>query len=265
MKDSPLGLAAISRLIATKFCCLAQLSAPINQDIDIPDPLPQASKAAQLRDTISLKFPFLEYSILNVLYHANSAQKNAIEQGDFLINFPSQRWLFLSNTLERYDVRRYMKSVSLIYIFAEKNLADLIRIHPQRESCFDVENEGYGHEQFGPPIFAARATSSHEAVQVFLEVQAETQPQKPLLYDLCKRYAENRNKQTYFGRNFTFSRQRSVSSYVAEEGDEVIFNFLCAAGKLDVESEGWRNRTPLSWAITLRQEAAIKLLLEKGA
>jgi hypothetical protein len=53
--------------------CLAQLNASINKDIDIPDPLPQASKAVQLRETIGLKFPFLEYSVLSILYHANSA------------------------------------------------------------------------------------------------------------------------------------------------------------------------------------------------
>ena len=109
---------------------LAQLNASISQDVDIPDPLPQASKAAQLRETISLKFPFLEYSVLNVLRHANGAQQNAMEQGDFLADFPLQRWIFLNNTLERYDIRRYTESVSLLYILAEKNLADLIRIHP---------------------------------------------------------------------------------------------------------------------------------------
>jgi ankyrin repeat protein len=242
-------------------CCLAQLNASISQDVDIPDPLPQASKAAQLRETISLKFPFLEYSVLNVLRHANGAQQNAMEQGDFLADFPLQRWIFLNNTLERYDIRRYTESVSLLYILAEKNLADLIRIHPQRESCFDVE-----YERYGLPIFAALATGSYEAVQAFLEVQAEIKPQKPPLHHLCKQYSENRNKRTNFGRNFTFSRQRSVFSHVAEQGDEVILTFLCASGKLDVETKDKNyGQTPLSWAAEKGHEAVVKLLLEKGA
>ncbi|KAH9203588.1 heterokaryon incompatibility protein-domain-containing protein [Leptodontidium sp. 2 PMI_412] len=88
-------------------CCLAQLNASINKDVDIPDPLPQASKASQLRETISLKFPFLEYSILNILHHANGAQQNAMEQGDFLADFPFQRWIFLNNTLERHHRRTW--------------------------------------------------------------------------------------------------------------------------------------------------------------
>jgi hypothetical protein len=73
-----------------------------------------------------LKFLFLEYSVLNVLRYTNGAQQNAIEQGDFLADFPLQRWIFLNNTLKRYDIQRYTESVSLLYILAEKNLADLI-------------------------------------------------------------------------------------------------------------------------------------------
>ena len=243
-----------------KSFCLAQLKASISQNVDIPDPLPQASKAAQLRETLSLKFPFLEYSVLNVLYHANGGQKNAMDQGDFLTDFPLKRWVFLNNTLERHDIRRYTESVSLIYILAEKNLADLIRIHPQRESCFDVQSERYG-----PPIFAALATGSHEAVQTFLEVQAEIQPGERQLYHLCKQYSENRYKHTNFGRNFTFSKQRGLTSYIAERGNEVILAFLYASGKLDVNSRDRHNRTPLSWAASNEREAVAKLLLEKGA
>jgi ankyrin repeat protein len=241
-------------------CCLAQLNASIDQDVNIPDPLPQASKAAQLRETISLKFPFLEYSVLNVLCHANSAQRNEMWQGDFLADFPLQRWLFLNNALERFDIRRYTESVSLLYILAEKNLAALIRIHPQREFCFDVESERYGL-----PIFAALTTGSQEAVQTILEVEAEIQLQEPLLQDLCKQYFENRNKRSSFGRNFIFSRQRSVFSHIVEQGDEIFLTFLCASSKLDLKSKDRSGRTPLSWATEKGHEAVVKLLLEKGA
>jgi hypothetical protein len=241
-------------------CCLTQLNASINQDIDIPDPLPQASKAAQLRETIGIKFPFLEYSVLNILHHANSAQQNEIGQGDFLAKFPLQRWIFLYNALEKFDIRRYTESVSFLYILAEKNLANLIRIHPQRESCFNVESERYGL-----PILAALATGSHEAVQRFLEVQAEVHPQEPLLHHLCKQYSEKRNKRTNSSRNFTFSPRRSIFSHVAELGDGVILAFLCALGRLDLESKDRYNSTPLFWAAKNGHEAMLEPLLEKGA
>lgn len=76
----------------------------------LPDPLPEASKAADLRAAISLKFSFLEYSVHNVLHHTNHVQQNAIDQDDFLTNFPLKRWIFLKNALEQFEDRRYTES-----------------------------------------------------------------------------------------------------------------------------------------------------------
>jgi ankyrin repeat protein len=240
-------------------CCLAQLSA-ISQDFYIPDPLLPAPEASQSRETISLEFPFLEYSVRNILLHANSSQQNAIDQREFLATFPLQRWILLNNALERAKIRRYTESVSLLYLYAEKNLAALIRIHPQRESCFEVETERYGL-----PLFAALATGSHEAVQSFLEVQAEIQPHESSLRQLCKQYAAKRNKRTCFGLSFNFSRHESLFSHLAKQDDEVLLIFLYASGKVDVKSKDRLDRTPLSWAAERGHEAVVKLLLEKGA
>ena len=241
-------------------CCLAQLNASISQGVDIPDPLPEASKAVQLRETINLKFPFLEYSILNVLHHANSAQHNAIEQANFLAKFPLQQWKFLNNALERYQIRRYNDPVSMLYILAEKNLADLIRIHPQRESCFDVENGRYG-----PPIFAALVTSSSEAVRVLFNIQAQIQPSMSPLHDLCKQYCQDKEKWATLGLGFTYSRKRGVLSYVAEYGDEILLSFLIESGQSALDTVDIDNRTPLLWAAKRGHEGIAKLLLEKGA
>ncbi|MCJ1360858.1 MAG: hypothetical protein MMC33_010867 [Icmadophila ericetorum] len=238
--------------------CLAQLNAPISQDVDIPNPLPQASKAAKLQDSISLKFPFLEYSVLNVLYHANGAQQNAIEQRDFLTDFPLQQWIFLNNTLERYDVRRYKKSVSILYILAEKNLADLIRIHPQRQSSFNAEDEHYGL-----PFFAALATGSNEAVCMFLNIQAETQPSMSPLHDLCKQYCQDRKKWANFGRDFHFSRRRVVPSYVTVHGNEILLAFLIELGQCMPDSKDKDGRTLLLWA-AMRGHEGIVLNCESG-
>lgn len=57
--------------------------------------------------------------------------------------------------LERYSVRQYTTSASLIYILAEKNLADLIRIHPQKCSYLRME-----HRRYGVPFLAALALES---------------------------------------------------------------------------------------------------------
>lgn len=213
-----------------------------------------------MRETITLKFPFLEYSVLNVLHHANSAQQNAIEQDIFLVKFPLQRWKFLNNALERYEIRRYNDPVSMLYILAEKNLADLIRINSQRESCFDVENGRYG-----PPIFAALATNSSKAVRILFDIQAQLQPSMPLLYDLCKQYCQDKEKWATLGRDFIFSRKRDILSYVAEYSDEILLSFLIESGQSAPNSVDIDNRTPLSWAAKRGHKGIVKLLLEKGA
>ncbi|KAL6228878.1 hypothetical protein BDW75DRAFT_125123 [Aspergillus navahoensis] len=150
-------------------CCLAQLNASITQHVNILEPLPKPS--IKLRESIVSAFPFLEYSVLSILQHANSAQHVGIDQRAFISDFPLQRWIFLNNPIERYEVRRYTRTVTLLYILAERNLADLIHIYPHLESWLDV-----GNERYGPPIFAARATKSHKAAQALLEAQTRTQP-----------------------------------------------------------------------------------------
>lgn len=100
-------------------CCLAQLSASINLEVEISDTLPPT---AELKETLKLKFPFLEYSVLNVLHHANCAQKHGMEQNSFLATFPVPRWVLFNNAYERHAIRRHKSSVSLLYIIAERGL-----------------------------------------------------------------------------------------------------------------------------------------------
>ena len=248
-----------------KNCCLIQLNAPIRQSVDIsvdiPDTPLQGAEAAQLREELRLKFPFLEYSVLNVLNHANHAQRHGIEQGEILTDFPLPQWLVLNNSLERHVVRQYKKSVNLLYILAEKNLADLIRIHPQKQSCFDV-----GEERYGPPLFAALATGSHEAVQALL--QNLPRPGQHLGFpplDLCAQYYQNEeDKRTNFGRSFTYSQRKGVLSYLRERGDETIFLAFLLSSPIEVDAKDSRGRTPLSWAARNGYEAIVRLLVDTG-
>ncbi|KAM3080399.1 hypothetical protein ACMFMG_005354 [Clarireedia jacksonii] len=227
-----------------KNCCLAQLNAPISREVDI------------------LKFPFLGYSVLNILYHANSAQRNAIEQGDFLTELPLQQWIFLNNLLEKDDNKRYTKSASILYILAEMNLADLIRIYPYSESCFDFKDERYG-----PPIFAALATDSNEAAQALIGNEAKTKPLTSPLHDLCKQYCPEKkcSRRHSIIRGFTFSpQQRTVLSYIAEYGNEILLLFLLSLGKYIPDVKDKNGETPLWWAVRYGNEGVVKLLLDTG-
>ncbi|RDL34650.1 uncharacterized protein BP5553_07778 [Venustampulla echinocandica] len=242
-------------------CCLAQLNTLIEKDVDIPDPLPQStSETKEMRDVIRMKFPFFEYSVINILSHSNSAQQNGVDQAGFFSDFPLPRWIWLNNALEKDKVRRYTMSVSMLYLLAEKNLADLIRVHPERKSCFNIEDERYGL-----PFFAALATKSSKAICSFLDIQAETQPSKSPLYNLCKQYCQDRNKWANFGRSFCFSQRKSVPSYAAEYGDEILLSLLIELGGYMPNSKDKNGWTPLYWASRNGHVEVVKLLLEKGA
>jgi ankyrin repeat protein len=243
-----------------KQCCLNYMSIDIATHLNIDTPLPKASsqEAAALRLSVAKIFPFLQYAVQNVLYHADVAEGEGVNQKDFVQNFQLADWINLDNLFERHEIRRHTPNVSLLYILAEGNMSNLIRVHPSNLSCFEVENERYGL-----PLFAALATGSDDAVRTFLETQAEIQPQTSPLHGLCKQYCQDRNKRTNFGRDFTFSPHKGVLSYVAEHGDEILLAFLLSQGECMPDSKDKSGRTPLSRAAENGHEPVVKLLLAK--
>ncbi|KAK6598120.1 hypothetical protein H4I96_09072 [Botrytis cinerea] len=274
-----------------KNCCLTQLNAVVNQkvikyfnfsesnfwecrNIKYPFlntthpqtgiPPAQRSKEAQSRfqEEIKSRFPFLDYSVSNILYHANLAQQNYIEQADFLATFPTHLWVFVNNYFENHEIRRYTESVTTLYLFAERNLASLIRICPRKNSCFDVEEQRYG-----PSIFAALATESHEAVHALLDIELETYPSDSLVHGLWKQHCLNGIKSINIGRSFTYSRKRDVRSYLSDNDLEIPLIIILGSekyiGKLDEGIEGGEN---LLFRATVRaQDIVARFLLESGA
>lgn len=244
-------------------CCIAQINASISQQVGIPDPLPPVSQAAELRKTINLRFPFLKYSVHNVLHHSNLAQRNAIDQGHFLSEFPLQRWITLNNALEQYDIRRYTDSVSPLYIFGEKDLADLILIHPQRKLCFQIEAE-----RCGAPILAALANESHQAVQIFLKVQAENESPTSPLRRLREQQEQQKNKRTKFARDFTFRRRKGILyDLIDHDAEAVALAFVLNSQNRGepVKLSNVPDLELLSLAIKRRHEALAKFLLERSS
>ncbi|KAJ4387255.1 hypothetical protein N0V93_007844 [Gnomoniopsis smithogilvyi] len=246
-------------------CCSAQLNTSVNQHVEIPEPLPKALDAAELRTTMSSKFPFLEYSVSNILRHANGAQRNNMHQEQFLAGFPLARWIFLYNALQRDDFSRYTESASLLYILAEKNLADLIQHHDQKESCFRVEAEWYR-----APIVAALATGSRETVQLFIRACAKNEPPTSLLYSLYQQY--DYDEETIFIivllKSGDFEPEYRLGptalSWAARNGHEAAVKLLFEKGA-EIEAKDTSSRTALSWAAGDGHEAIVKLLLKKGA
>jgi ankyrin repeat protein len=244
-----------------KHCCLKYMSISIT-DLNIGNSLPKASseQAVHQRQSTDKIFPFLEYAVRNILYHANTAEGSGVSQTSFLRTFQLADWIKLDNLFAGHETRRHTLNASLLYILAEHNMGNLIRSHPSNPLWFEVE-----HERYGAPIFAALAANSGEAVETFLNAQARIEPPTSLLHSLCEQYYQNRKKPT-FGRDFTFSRERGVLSHLAEQGDEVIIlASLLASDKLDINSTDSSGRTPLSWAAGRGHEAVVTLLIDKGA
>lgn len=243
-------------------CCLAQLNAEISKNVSIPDSLLPASGAQQLQESLSLKFPFLKYSVHNVLNHSDLAQRNGLDQGHFIANFPLERWILLNNALEKHDIRRYTTPVRLLYILAEMNLPSLIRIHSGTWSCLQ-----FGAERYCAPILAALANSSREAAGACLRALADNEPTTSPLHGLCEQYEEDDKRVTKFSRDFKF-RPTSIIYDLSTHGYHAVAQaFLLSSHNLSVSvtSKDVRGQTPLCYAAIKGYEAASRFLLQKGA
>ncbi|MCJ1288448.1 hypothetical protein MMC26_007806, partial [Xylographa opegraphella] len=244
-----------------KHCCLTYMSIDVFSALRIPEDLPKATSlhATHLRKLATDTFPFLEYAVQNVLHHADVAEGNGIAQATFVRSFSLNRWIKLDNLFERHEVRRHSDEMSILYVLGERNMSNLIKARPSALSCLEV-----GEERYGPPLFAAMATGSKEAVQAFAEALHRDQVTGSRPYETYSQYCEDKNNSTYLGREFKFSKRRDVISYLAELGNEIILALVLGSWKASIDSKDKNGQTPLSWAAANRHEAVIKLLIDTG-
>jgi hypothetical protein len=242
-----------------KKCCLEYMSINLSTHLDLSTPLPKASSqpATDLRELATKMFPFLDYAVHLVPYHADAAQSSGIGQGDFIQDFPLAYWIKLTNLFEKHEVRRYTPKASLLYILAESNMSNLVRIHPSNLSYLELEDERYGL-----PFFAALAMGSREVVRTFIDLELQKQTTTSKSRELYSQYCCNERKQAVFGRDFKFSKRRTIPSYVAENGDEIVLAFLVDTGKISADNNDKEWGTALSWAAQKGHEAVVKFLLQ---
>ncbi|UKZ63159.1 uncharacterized protein TrAtP1_004389 [Trichoderma atroviride] len=224
-----------------KDCCLTQL---MSQDTHLLECLLKDPQEVEVRNSINLKYPFFEYATLNLFYHANAAQKNGIEQKNFLSSVPLQRWISSNNALEKYNILRYSDSATMLYIFSEKNLPELIGIHSEK-NFFEVCDDRYG-----TPIFAALANNSREVLEAFLRSQAENLPRESAFHDLYRRYCQHGNIKSSLRRDFIFSRKRGVFYHLLQAVDDIFTHAYISCNKVEVDksSMGSSGMTPLHYA-----------------
>ena len=252
-----------------KDCCMAQVKAAIDQNVHTPStPLETNNEADQYRELIRSKFPFLEYSILKVFHHTNSAQRSGLDQRAFLGQFPFDSWKSLHNHLEKTEIRKYGEGGSFHYLLAERNLADLIRLFPLRGSCFSPEGGVRFPPRYGPPLFAALATGSTEAAHVLLEAEVQGKPSEPRFRGAIQQCLEETKKLGVFNASFRFSKKRGPLSHLAEAAHPTLIEIMLDSAVADIDVNFHNtssHRSLLAYASKTGHPDTVTLLLKKGA
>lgn len=170
-----------------KQCCVPYMNMDVIRHV-VPSRLLAtfSDEATNLRQLAENKFPFLEYAVRNALYHAERAESNGLPQGDFIQNFDRLHWIKLRNLFEIVKPR-YTQRASLLYILAENNMVNLIRvamrIFPSRDPLCDEEEEYYG-----TPFLAARASGSEDTACAILKSEVDRHVSNSALHDLYTQY-----------------------------------------------------------------------------
>ena len=191
-------------------------------------------------------YPFLQYATQNVLAHANAAACT-ISQKEFLSLFPIIAWRVLSNHFEKFKVRHYGPSATLLYILSENGLSNLVRTMVQDDSQIEVWGGRYRY-----PLFAALASGSKDTVAALLKM--------PSIIEDGVDIAEGLD----FRKNLKSYENRTPLTWAAQEGRLGILRQLVKLGA-SVNSWDVRKRTPLSRAAGKNHTAAVRFLVESGA
>ncbi|KAF3289384.1 hypothetical protein TWF970_003165 [Orbilia oligospora] len=246
-----------------KLSCFNYINIDMSQDLPPSDTkLPSAAsqEASQIRKLASTKFPFLEYAVQNILYHADLASNNENSQEAFINDFPLGIWLFLNNLVEKFNVRRYHVQASLLYIFSDQGLSNLVRFEVKRVENIDIP--GFGRYSY--PITAALANGHEGTVKELLVSEANTRSTIVMPRDQdCERV----KKLLEDGRDFKVPKRQSLLFYAARHGKFGWVEILLATGKVHVrvERELPTFQQPLSYVASHGSVGLVDLMLAKGA
>lgn len=278
-----------------KLSCVKYLT--VATSMEIGNTLPDASseQANELRESAGKRWPFLRYATQQVLYHSDEAEATGISQLSFIQTFDLAGWTVLDNIFEDNGLSRHTPTVSLLYVLAEQNRANLIRIYRSIRACFQVENERYG-----APIFAALATGSSEAVNSFLTAHKQANANSIALKDFNMSSSQVQETTTSSRKacDFIFTTEtgmflhglelgngivtflllelgnvvtrmpdafpRAPISYAAEMGSLAVCHFLCETDHLHIDLKDDKGITPLSHAARCGHIGIVRLLIESG-
>ncbi|KAL1862114.1 hypothetical protein Plec18170_000938 [Paecilomyces lecythidis] len=254
---------------ALKHCCIVYMGIEISTHLGLTETLPKAgsNEAKHLRELATEKFPFLEYSVQHVLHHTNASEEHGLSQAAFVQRFPLSRLILLSNMFEKFEIRRYTPHASQLYVFADQNLASLIRVvlkhGPPMES---------GAERYRDPLLAAIGRRNEAAVKALLplgtDANIESASGEPphevvplftsLEYQLAIDCMLSMGEKTVSRKNF------SLFFWAATNGHTEVVKLLVKKGT-NIESKDFRQQTALSLAAENGHIKVVKLLMNYDA
>ncbi|KAI1262306.1 hypothetical protein F5Y18DRAFT_155535 [Xylariaceae sp. FL1019] len=208
--------------------------------------LPPANspEAKDLRQRMQEKFPFLEYATHQALYHADVAAEK-LPQDEFMKGLDLNAWIYYTNLLEKYQVRRYTPSASLPYILAENNFARLISSFLLYDSKVHIHGERYDY-----PLFAAMQHGHLEAARALLETKDDDHHGTSISAD------------PRYGVNCKNSNKQVPLLWAIQKNNWEVVQLLLDKGA-DAHHADEHGKTPLLLAAELGFEKVVKQLLEK--
>ncbi|GLA16639.1 hypothetical protein AnigIFM62618_003234 [Aspergillus niger] len=282
-----------------KQCCNNTLFSEANNHIADEEYIASASRdeLKALCDSVSRKFPFLEYAVHNILQHSEAAEKGGICQGSFLNNFNLARWKRCNNTFERYKARRHTESACLIYILAKYDLPKLIRGICKDKPCgsipskrdldflvsYAVSNDDGDFLDYinRSQLQDAPASSTvwiDMALRHAIQLDREAMFIKLLTMDQINSSARIRAKVTLLRCAIAYGRENMFDILIArniadisallfsaiELNDGLVFNRLLEIQPVNVNAMNKNGKTPLTLAVECAAPPIIKAIYELG-
>ncbi|KAH7024896.1 uncharacterized protein B0I36DRAFT_332190 [Microdochium trichocladiopsis] len=209
---------------------------------DPSKPIPQTVSGTGTEGTAIESFILLEYATQNILYHANIAA-TCTSQEAFLSRFFDRLGTRALDFCQQSGTRGYGPNTSPLYIFADRGLANLIRLHG------NIDDGSQKDSRY--PLFAAMANCHKDAFAALLNLQS-TIFQNEDLMDGITQSADMRRYQS-----------RTPVSWAAQEGRVKLVSVLMRNGASLSERDA-DGDTPLQRAAQKGQTEVIRFLVDHG-
>jgi ankyrin repeat protein len=235
-------------------CCLNYINATVPRLTSRQQELPQAksAEAIALRTKTSTTFPFLEYAAAFILGHADDSAAEGISQNDFVRNFPRRAWIHTNNVFEKHQIRRYTDAAPLMYIYADRGLANLVYVAVQEGLPISSPDERYSCS-----IIAALQRDDLKVVKAFLSGEND-HPQ-----------LEDRLRSLFNPQRFTRGdHSTQVLPSLLKNSRVDLLRTLLETRALDVNTSfasQYSSHSLLTYAIDNRSHECVKMLLDHGA